>query len=156
MSTTGTPTPEVRYTPIGLVHSPHTSDDLARPTRLHKRDIEGSIEVFPEYIDGLRDLEGFSHVLLLCHLHLSAGFSMVVKHASDMKTHGLFATRSPRRPNPIAVSVVRLRRIEDNLLHVIDIDLVDGTPVLDIKPYVPAIVDGDEVRTGWMDRRPGR
>jgi len=144
---------DVRYRPIGVVHSPLVPDDHIPPRRIESRGVEGTVEVFPDYVEGLRDLEGFSHIILLCHLHLSTGYSLTVKPPSDTTTHGVFATRSPRRPNPISMTVVRLQRIEGKLLHVIDLDLVDTTPVLDIKPYTAPTSD-DEVRTGWMGARP--
>jgi tRNA-Thr(GGU) m(6)t(6)A37 methyltransferase TsaA len=147
---------EIRYQPIGVVHSPHVADDHVPPRRIERRGVEGTIEVFPQYTEGLRDLEGFSHIVLLCHLHLSSGYSLTVKPPSDTRTHGLFASRSPRRPNPISLTVVRLRRIEGNVLHVVDLDIIDGTPLLDIKPYFASTYDGDEVRTGWMEARRGR
>jgi len=142
---------EIRYHPIGVVHSPLRADDHVPPRPVRSRGIEAIVEVFPEYAEGLTDLEGFSHIVLLCHLHLSTGFSLTVKPPSDTVTHGLFATRSPRRPNPIALSVVRLQRRDGTKLHVIDADLIDGTPVLDIKPYFPATSAADEVRTGWHE-----
>jgi len=141
---------EVNYKPIGVVHSPLLPDDHVPPRRVDSHGVEGTVEVLPEYAEGLRDLDGFSHIFLLCHLHLSAGYALTVKPPSDTVTHGVFATRSPRRPNPISLTVVRLRKVEKNVLHVTDIDLVDGTPVLDIKPYTRAVENPEEVRTGWM------
>ncbi len=120
------------------------------PRPVNSRDVEGTVDLLPDMIDGLKDLEGFSHIVLLCHLHLSSGFSLVVKPPSDTARHGVFATRSPRRPNAIAMSVVRLIRIEGPVLYVKDIDMVDGTPVLDIKPYIPLKHDEDAVKTGWL------
>ena len=143
---------EVRYRPIGVVHSPLKPDDHVPPRPVESKGVEGTIEVFAEYAEGLRDLDGFSHVVLLCHLHLSSAFALTVKPPSDSVTHGVFATRSPRRPNPISLTVVRLRALESNLLHVRGLDLVDGTPVLDIKPYIPLASDEADVRTGWMKR----
>ena len=141
---------EVCYKPIGVVHSPLLPDDHVPPRRVDSHGVEGTVEVLPEYAEGLRDLEGFSHIFLLCHLHLSAGYALIVKPPSDTVTHGVFATRSPRRPNPISLTVVRLRKVEKNVLHITDVDLVDGTPVLDIKPYTRAVENPEEVRTGWM------
>lgn len=146
---------DICYRPIGVVRSPLLPQDHTPPRRVDSRGIEGTIDVFPQYAEGLSDLDGFSHVILLCHLHLSEGYALTVKPPSDTVTHGVFATRSPRRPNPISLTVVRLLRMEQNVLHVLDVDLVDGTPVLDIKPYTPAIPADDAVRTGWMEARPG-
>ncbi len=142
---------EVRYHPIGVIHSALLPADHLPPRRIEPRGVEGTVEVFPQYLEGLRDLDGFSHILLLCHLHLSTGFALSVKPPSDTVTHGVFATRSPRRPNPISLTVVRLEGIRGNVLHVVDLDLVEGTPVLDIKPYTHPTLHGDEVRGGWME-----
>lgn len=142
---------DVCYKPIGMVHSPLKAEHHTPPRPVSARNIQGTVELLPDYAEGLRDLDGFSHVVLLCHLHLSEGFSLTVKPPSDTVTHGVFATRSPRRPNPIAMSVVRLSRIDGPVLHVEGLDLVDGTPVLDIKPYIPP--GGDvEIRSGWMEK----
>jgi len=142
---------EITYRPIGIVYSPHASSGSA-PRHLDRRGVEGTVEVFPDYVEGLRDLDGFSHIILLCHLHQSNGYSLAVTPPGEVVTHGVFATRSPRRPNPISVTVVRLRRIEGAVLHVIDLDLIDGTPLLDIKPYFTAVPAEDVVTTGWMER----
>ena len=117
--------PEIRYSPIGIVHSPLRPEEHTPPRRVQAHDVEGTVEVLPQYAEGLRDLEGFSHVVLLCHLHLSDGYSLSVRPPAEDRTHGVFATRSPRRPNPISLTVVRLRRIEANVLHVTGIDLAD-------------------------------
>jgi len=140
----------VQYRPIGVVHSPHkTRDEAPRQPRFGDG-IRSSIEVFPEYVDGLPDLEGFSHIVLLCHLHLVDGYSLTVMPPWGDKRRSLFATRTPRRPNPIGLSIVRLEAIEGSILHVLNLDMFDGTPVLDIKPYV-APFDSDEKPTqGWM------
>jgi len=147
---------DIRYRPIGVVHSPLRGEDHVLPRPVKARGIEAVVEGYPQYADGLTDLEGFSHIVLLCHLHLSSGFSLIVKPPSDTTTHGVFATRSPRRPNPISLSVVRLLSREGRNLHVVDVDLVDGTPVLDIKPYTPETMEGDAVRTGWIEHTPER
>jgi tRNA-Thr(GGU) m(6)t(6)A37 methyltransferase TsaA len=109
------------------------------------------LEVFPEYVDGLRDLDGFSHVILLTHLHRSRPHRLSVVPFLDDEPRGLFSTRAPSRPNPIGLSVVRLQAVEGPRVSIQDIDLLDGTPLLDIKPYVPAFDVGTEVRLGWLD-----
>jgi tRNA-Thr(GGU) m(6)t(6)A37 methyltransferase TsaA len=113
--------------------------------------IDGSVEVFPEYTPALKDLEGFSHIILLYHFHLSSGYSPSVKPFMDSEFRGLFSTRSPRRPNPIGLSVVRLVGIEKNILSIQDVDIVDGTPLLDIKPYVPDFDIRKVQRFGWLE-----
>jgi tRNA-Thr(GGU) m(6)t(6)A37 methyltransferase TsaA len=113
--------------------------------------VRGTVEVFPEFADGLADLDGFSHVVLLFHLHRSRGYELRVVPYLDTVERGLFATRAPRRPNPIGLSVVRLVGIEGNLVTVEDLDILDGSPLLDIKPWVPEFDDRDEIRQGWLE-----
>ena len=144
---------EIVYRPIGVIRSPLRGEDHIPPQPFHARNVEGTVELLPEYAGGLKDLEGFSHIILLCHLHLSKGFSLVVKPPSETTAHGVFSTRSPRRPNPIAMSTVRLIRIDGPTLHIRDIDMVDGTPVLDIKPHIPLAQSDEPIRTGWLARR---
>jgi tRNA-Thr(GGU) m(6)t(6)A37 methyltransferase TsaA len=115
------------------------------------------VEIYPEFAEGLADIEGFSHLLLVYHLHLSEGYKLKVIPFADTVERGLFATRAPRRPNAIGVSVVKLERIEGNNLHIRGIDMVDGTPLLDIKPCVPHLYPSpDEVKIGWLDGKVDR
>ena len=109
------------------------------------------MEVFDNYVDGLMDLEGFSHIILLYLFHRSHGYNLQVVPYLDTKPRGLFATRAPKRPNAIGLSVVRLERIEHGILHIQNVDILDGTPLLDIKPYVPEFDAAVEVRTGWLE-----
>ncbi|MFW5830468.1 MAG: tRNA (N6-threonylcarbamoyladenosine(37)-N6)-methyltransferase TrmO [Planctomycetota bacterium] len=112
---------------------------------------EAVIELDPVYATGLQDLDGFEHLWLITHLHHSPGCELVVTPFRDDRPHGIFATRSPRRPNPIGLSLVRLLRIEGCKLHISGVDVVDGTPILDIKPYVPAFDCRTSSRAGWFD-----
>jgi tRNA-Thr(GGU) m(6)t(6)A37 methyltransferase TsaA len=140
----------ITYRQIGIIRSPFTE---ARETPIQPSGatgINGFIELLPEYIRAMKDLEGFSHIILLYHFHLSKGYSPSVKPFLDSKYRGVLATRSPNRPNPIGLSVVRLDGIEGNILHIRDIDIVDGTPLLDIKPYVPAFDIREVERIGWL------
>ena len=140
----------IAYRPIGVVHSPFR-DIKGMPIQpTGARGIAGTVEVAPEYADGLRDLAGFSHVILLYHFHLSKGYALEVQPFLDDRTHGVFAVRAPRRPNPIGLSVVALKQVDGCTLHIEDVDVVDGTPLLDIKPYVPAFDAREDVRTGWL------
>lgn len=109
------------------------------------------MEVFPEYAPGLSDLEGFSHVILIYHFHLASAPRLRVRPFMDGREHGVFATRAPARPNPIGLSVVRLLKVEGNVLYVAEVDVVDGTPLLDIKPYVPQFDSAQNVRIGWLE-----
>jgi len=141
----------IKYRPIGIIHSPFKTPQGTpiQPTAAYN--VKGTIEIFPEFVEGLKDLDGFSHIILIYHFHLVSSFSLLVKPYMDDNFHGVFATRAPARPNPIGISVVRLDRIEKNLLHVRDIDVVDGTPLLDIKPYVPEFdVRNDVSKIGWL------
>lgn len=141
----------VQFTPIGTIHTPiKKREDAPRQSRLG-RDIAGTVEIDKQYEQGLTDLETFSHIVLIFYLHLSKDFSLMSKPPVDDSYHGVFATRSPRRPNPIGISVVRLERVEGNVLHVLDVDMLDGTPILDIKPYVPEVNAGDPIRYGWLE-----
>ena len=115
--------------------------------------IRGTIELDPEYAGGLKDLDGFSHIILIYHFHLSTGFSLMVKPFLDDMLRGLFSTRAPRRPNPIGISIVRLVKVEGHTLHIENVDIVDGTPLLDIKPYVPKLDGIKAERTGWLSEK---
>jgi tRNA-Thr(GGU) m(6)t(6)A37 methyltransferase TsaA len=112
----------------------------------------GTVEVFEAYHRGLKDLDGFSHIILVYLFHRSEGFELEVVPFMDTEPRGLFATRAPRRPNPIGLSVVRLERVENGILYVSNIDVLDGTPLLDIKPYVPQFDSASDVHTGWLER----
>jgi tRNA-Thr(GGU) m(6)t(6)A37 methyltransferase TsaA len=138
--------------PIGIIHSPFKSKQET-PIQPFRSKAEGEIEVFKEYERGLDDIESFSHLILIYKFHKSRGFSLKVKPIMDERLRGLFATRAPRRPNQIGLSVVKLIRRRGNILFVNGIDVIDGTPLLDIKPYVPEFNSGEEVRTCWIAGR---
>ena len=140
----------IKYKPIGIIHSPHKTPDGTPIQPTGAKNIAGRIEIFPEYTPGLADLAGFSHIFLLYHFHLSRKYSLKVKPFLDDQKRGLFATRAPSRPNPIGLSVVRLIEIKDGNLEVHDIDVVDGTPLLDIKPYVPEFDMRQVDKYGWI------
>jgi tRNA-Thr(GGU) m(6)t(6)A37 methyltransferase TsaA len=141
---------EIVYRPIGVIHTPFKEPKGAPIQPVASGGTAGRAELLPEYEPGIKDLEGFSHVILLYHLHLSRGYDLQVTPFLDDELRGLFATRAPRRPNPIGLSVVRLERIEGHTLHVLDVDMVDGTPLLDVKPYAPTFRDVEEYRVGWL------
>jgi tRNA-Thr(GGU) m(6)t(6)A37 methyltransferase TsaA len=114
--------------------------------------IAGTVEVLPKFAAGLRDVETFSHIILIYHFHLSQGFSLEVKPFLDSELHGVFATRAPRRPNSIGISIVRVMSVESNVLNIKDVDVVDGTPLLDLKPYVPEFDGRKTDRIGWLSK----
>ena len=147
---------EFEYRPIGIIHSPHKTPEGTPIQPTGARDVEGSIEVFPEYAAGLADLAEFSHIILLYHFHLSKKFSLKVKPFLDNQKRGLFATRAPSRPNPIGLSVVRLMGITEGNLRVQDVDVIDGTPLLDIKPYVPEFDVREVDQIGWIGLKTGK
>jgi tRNA-Thr(GGU) m(6)t(6)A37 methyltransferase TsaA len=147
----------VVYRPIGVVASPHT--DLDGMPLQPIADSEGTsrIDVFEPHRGCLEDLDGFSHVWVLAHLHETTGWDPAVATFLDDRTHGTFATRSPRRPNAVGLSLAEIVEVEDLAVVVAGIDLLAGTPVLDLKPYVPLFdAPGEDVRTGWFERRAER
>jgi tRNA-Thr(GGU) m(6)t(6)A37 methyltransferase TsaA len=144
---------KITYNPIGIIHSPF-KDIKGMPIQpAGAKGIAGTIEIKPEYVDGLQDIEGFSHIILIYHFHLSKGYSLKVKPFLDETLRGVFATRAPRRPNPIGISVVKLVKVEGTILHIEDIDIVDGTPLLDIKPYVPEFDITGGKKLGWLSKK---
>jgi tRNA-Thr(GGU) m(6)t(6)A37 methyltransferase TsaA len=139
--------------PIGVIRTPFAEGDEI-PIQPAFSQATGQVEVYPEYAEGLQDIEGFSHIILLYALHRSSGYALRVKPFLDHQLRGVFATRHPRRPNPIGLSVVRLLGCRGATLDVEGIDVLDGTPLLDIKPYVPDFDLKAEARAGWYDDRP--
>ena len=140
------------FPPIGIIHTPFTNLRGMPIQPGGAADAPGTVELLPEFRPGLQDLEGFSHLILLYHLHRSQGFDLLVTPFLDTQPRGLFATRAPRRPNPIGLSVVRLHQVADGLLQVTGVDMLNGTPLLDIKPYVPAFDAPTTVSIGWLEQ----
>jgi tRNA-Thr(GGU) m(6)t(6)A37 methyltransferase TsaA len=138
--------------PIGVINTPFKEKKNMPIQPAGANGIEGRVEVFTEYRDGLRDLAGFSHIILLYHFHKSKKFNLQVVPFLDTEPRGLFATRAPNRPNPIGLSVVQLDKIENGVLHIRNVDMLDNTPLLDIKPYVPEFDTHTEIRTGWLEK----
>ena len=144
---------KISFTSIGLIRSGIKNPEGAPIQPSGAVGIKGRAELDPAFQEGLKDLDGFSHLILLYHLHLSEGYALTVKPFLDDNQRGLFATRAPRRPNPIGLSVVRLEKIEGPVLHLLDVDIVDGTPLLDLKPYVPKFDSKPEALSGWLTDR---
>jgi tRNA-Thr(GGU) m(6)t(6)A37 methyltransferase TsaA len=142
---------EIKYKPIGIIHSPFKKPKGTPIQPAGAKGINGIVEIFPEYAEGLTDIGGFSHIILIYHFHLSKGSSLIAKPYMDDEMHGVFAMRGPSRPNSIGISVVHLIKVEGNRLHVRDVDIVDGTPLLDIKPYVPKFDMRQVERIGWLE-----
>ena len=141
---------EIIYRPIGIIRSPYKETEGTPIQTTGAKGVEGTVEVLPEYVEGLRDLEGFSHIILIYHFHLSKGYSLMVKPFLDDIPRGVFATRAPKRPNAIGFSVVKLVKVEGATLYIEDVDIVDSTPLLDIKPYVPEFDAKEAERIGWL------
>lgn len=141
---------QITYTPIGFVRSPFTQPVNMPVQSVAATGIAGSIQMLPHYARGLKDIEGFSHLILIVHLHLSEDYNLEVTPFLDDQSHGVFATRAPRRPNSIGLSLVRLVGVEGSTLHIEDVDVVDRTPLLDIKPYVPLFDSRAAERIGWL------
>jgi tRNA-Thr(GGU) m(6)t(6)A37 methyltransferase TsaA len=135
--------------PIGYVRSPYSETSQIPKGCGAKHDVEGTLEILPELEEGLLDIEGFSHLFVIWTFHKSEGFALLGKPPTDDRPHGVFATRSPRRPNPIGLTVVELLSREGSRLHVRGVDMLDGTPILDIKPYLSS-VPADKLKRGWL------
>jgi len=143
---------EFTVRPIGLIHTPF-ADPPGMPIQAARSGAAGRVEVYAEYAPSLSDLDGFSHVILVYWFHRAGDFSLAVRPFLDEQSHGLFATRYPTRPNPIGLSVVELTAVEGSTLHVQGVDMLDETPLLDIKPFVPAFDHREDARVGWLTGR---
>jgi tRNA-Thr(GGU) m(6)t(6)A37 methyltransferase TsaA len=138
-------------TPIGVIHSPfqHATGTPLQP--FCAKGVQGSIEVYEPFVEGLRDLEGFERIWVVFWCHRASAAKLTVTPYRDSVAHGLFATRAPARPNPIGLSTVRLRKVAGNMVQVEELDILDGTPVLDIKPYVSQYDSYPAQRCGWLE-----
>jgi tRNA-Thr(GGU) m(6)t(6)A37 methyltransferase TsaA len=141
----------IEFRSIGVIHSPFKEFRGIPRQAVGAYENKGRIEVFDEFSEGLKDIEGFSHIVVLFHLHKVTAFSLKACPPWDGKEHGVFSTRSPYRPNPIGVSVVCLDRVDGNILHISGVDMADGSPVIDIKPYIPDLNPAKNVRIGWLE-----
>lgn len=144
---------KIVYQPIGIIHSDYKQKEGVPIQGALSKNSRGRVEVFPEYKDGLKDLEGFSHIILVYHFHLAKEYYLLSKPFLENEEHGIFAIRAPKRPNPIGISVVKLEKIVDNALYISEVDIIDGTPLLDIKPYVSRFDVRTNTRDGWLTKR---
>ncbi len=144
---------KICYKPIGIIHSGHKQMEGTPIQSTLSKDSSGQVEVFPEYALGLKDLEGFSHIILIYHFHLSKGYSLLSRPFLENKKHGIFAIRSPKRPNPIGLSVVKLEKKANNILHISEVDIVEGAMLLDIKPYVSKFDVRSGTKDGWLTKK---
>jgi len=145
----------INFHPIGTIYTPF-NEKVNTPIQPSSAvGVEGKIEIFSEYAVGLKDIEGFSHLIILYYFHLSEGYKLEVRPFLDDELHGVFATRAPKRPNGIGLSVVKLKKVEGSTLYIEDIDAINGTPLLDIKPYVPQFFVAENVKIGWLSKHKG-
>lgn len=143
---------EITYKPIGIIHSPYRSIDDMPIQPCGAEGIRGTVEIFKNWVPGLNDLAGFSHIFLLYHFHKAGKPSLQVTPFLDSQSRGVFATRSPNHPNPVGLSVVQLIDVQKEMITVEGVDILDGTPLLDIKPYVPKFDHHPPIKTGWLEK----
>jgi len=141
----------ITYRPIGVIRSEHVAAEQTPIQPAYAKGCKGRAEVFPEFASGLRDLEGFSHIYLIYHFHKAGPAKLMVKPFLQDVERGVFGTRAPCRPNAVGLSIVELVRREDNVLHLDGVDILDGTPLLDIKPYTAKFDRFETARNGWQD-----
>ena len=140
----------ITYHPIGIIHSPFKALEGMPIQPSAATGIQGWVEINPEYAEGLQDLAGFSHIILLYHFHQAGNVSLRVKPFLDETLRGVFSTRAPVRPNPIGLSIVKLLAVQGTRLEIQNVDILDGTPLLDIKPYIPQMENLEDVQIGWL------
>lgn len=146
----------ISFNPIGIIHTPFKETagmPIQPPGALG---INGTVEVFPEFSEGLQDIEEFSHIILIYHFNKSKDFKLKIAPFLEDEVHGVFVVRAPKRPNPIGMSVVKLLRREDNIIYIDNPDMLDGTPLLDIKPYIPDFDAYPDAIAGWQEKHKGK
>ena len=143
---------EIKLRPIGIIHTPYKEPKGIPIQGKFKKGITGRVEVFPEYQSGLKDVEGFSHLILIYYFDRAKEENLIGKPFLEDEPHGIFAIRGPKRPNHIGFSIVKLEKIKNNLITFSEVDILDGTPLLDIKPYVSHFDSRENVKNGWLDK----
>lgn len=143
---------QIIINPIGIIHTPHKDIKNMPIQPIAATGIKGYIELLPKYVEGLKDIEGFSHITLLYHFHKIDGYKLQVIPFMDTVEHGIFACKSPKRPNAIGTSTVKLIGVEGNIIHIEQVDMLDGTPLIDIKPFYPRYDNREGVTIGWLEK----
>jgi tRNA (adenine37-N6)-methyltransferase len=143
---------QIVLNPIGVIHTPHKDIKNMPIQPIAAEGIKGYIEILPEYASGLKDLDGFSHITLLYHFHKIRGFELQVIPFMDTRKRGIFSCKAPKRPNAIGTSTVRLLRVEGNIVYIEQVDMLDGTPLIDIKPFYPRYDNRENVTIGWLEK----
>lgn len=138
--------------PIGVIRTPHTDIKNMPIQPIAAEGIKGYIELLPEYAAGLKDLEGFSHITLVYRFHKIEGFELEVIPFMDTEKRGIFSCKAPKRPNAIGISTVKLVAIKGNIIHIEQVDMLDGTPLIDIKPFYPRYDNRENVTIGWLEK----
>jgi tRNA-Thr(GGU) m(6)t(6)A37 methyltransferase TsaA len=147
---------KIEYEPIGTIYTPFTDIEGMPIQPTGAQGVKGTAEILPAYAAGLKDLDGFSHIVLLYHFHQVQESKLIVTPFMDSRPRGIFSTRAPKRPNPIGLSIVKLNGVEGSTLHIENVDILDGTPLLDIKPYIPEVDRLEADRIGWLKNARGR
>ena len=143
---------QILINPIGIIRTPHTDVSNMPIQPIAAEGIRGTIELLPEYAAGLKDIEGFSHLTLIYRFHKIDGYELEVVPFMDTVAHGIFASKAPKRPNAIGISTVKLIAVEGNTLHIEQVDMLDGTPLIDIKPFYPRYDNRENVSVGWLEK----
>ena len=143
---------EIKSKPIGVIHTPYKEPKGIPIQGKFEKDVTGQLEIFPEYQNGLKDIEGFSHLILIYYFERAKEEKLLGKPFLENELHGIFAIRGPMRPNHIGVSIVKLEKVENNIITFSEVDMLDGTPLLDIKPYVSHFDSRENVRNGWLEK----
>ena len=146
------PSLDILFRPIGIIHSKHTCPDKTPIQPVYAKGCKGTAEIHPLYVQGLKDLEGFSHIYLIYYFHRAEPMRLILKPFLQDESRGIFATRASCRPNPIGFSIVKLIERQGNMLMLEDVDILDQTPLLDIKPYSAKFDRIDGCRSGWQDQ----
>ena len=145
-------TQKITFTPIGVINSQFNEPVNMPIQSAAASGVSGTVEIYDEFAQGLKDIEGFSHIILLYAFHRSDGYKLQVKPFLEDVVHGVFSVRAPKRPNPIGFSIVKLVKREKNILHIENLDILNGTPLLDIKPYIPEFDCFTEASSGWVGK----
>jgi len=143
---------QIIINPIGIIHTPHKDVKNMPIQPIAAEGIYGTIELLSEFVDGLKDIEGFSHLTLIYQFHKIDGYKLRAIPFMDTEEHGIFASKAPKRPNAIGISTVKLIKVEGNILHIEQVDMLDGTPLIDIKPFYPRYDNRFDVKIGWLEK----
>lgn len=145
-------TEEIKVRPLGVIHTPYKEPEGMPIQGRFAKEIKGTITIFPEYVSALKDLDGFSHLILIYYFNRSRRAELSGRPYLEDEKHGIFAIRSPHRPNHLGISIVKLEGIKDNVLTFTEVDILDDTPLLDIKPYVAHFDARENIKSGWLDK----